>query len=1106
MMLKSRLLRTGSILACVAFHCIPHGVSQIAAGALNGTVTDSTGASIPKATVAVGSSESGFQRHVITSEAGTYTIPDLLPGNYSLTVDAVGFKRAIVPKISLFVGQTSTQNFQLQVGSEEQEVTVSAQAPLLNTTNGQLGTVVTGTLMTQLPLNGRNVMQLNLLSPGAITDKGGNTSNAASLSPATVTFSVNGQQSDYNLYLLDGVQIKDWQHGTDMFNPSVDAIGEFQTTTSNYSAAYGSESAAQINLLVKAGTNTFHGTVFEYLRNDVLNARNFFQPVGSPAPFKRNQFGGNLGGPVRIPHLYNGTNKTFFFFNYEGFRQVKRVPETGYFPTQEQLSGDLSSLVTPATPLLNPFNGQPFAGNVIPSNMIRPATLEGFLGTGIGTGPWVPVQNASLAGVNYINNSPLTYFANQYIARIDQNISDKTLLYGHFAYNKDSKQDPNLNPNWFITEGSETYSAAGHLVHVFSPDIVGEIGGGYTHFFQNFVQSTAGKVDITNAILKIAGNATIPDSWGAPIWNVAGFNNMGETSAGPRLWFVNIIDLRPTATLTKGKHSLHVGLDFERVNEDFQEIFRTNGTWNYDGQFSGYSLADFLLGLPNTINSSPDPFSPNIWNSAFGPYFQDDWKITPNLTLNLGLRYEWVSVPFSHNHQSVSNVYFPPNNGVPELVIADTASAIKFRGVQATLFQGVPYVRASSVGLPKQLAFNDNGDISPRFGFAYRLPWSTSTVIRGGYGIFYGTDVQDNWVEAAVDPPFVRSNLTVLDSTNFAAFDPSDPYVNASASAAQVFGNQIKHHLGTTQEWNLTLEQTRWDTLFSVAYVGNDSTHLADLSDPNQAIPGPGDITARRQWPSTGVLYIGGTEGIGNYNALQTKAQHRYTNGLEFLASYTWSKTFDTSDGSFVGEGQSGFDTQNLLDPKSEYSLAAQHVGQAFTFSSVYDLPFGKNKRFVNHGGLASVVIGGWQVNGVTSVISGSPYTVSQGSNGANTDVGNFSPDQNGNPNTGPKTVAEFFNTAVFSVNSPTNGVYRFGSARRNAVIGPGTVDTDFSLYKNIPLGERGQLQFRTEFFNLFNHPIFGQPGVVFGTPSFGTLSSTAIDNREIQFALRASF
>ena len=1095
--------------ACIGFLSVPVCVAQVAFSILNGTVTDPSGASVAGAKISVTSVGQGFTRNIETSSTGFYNVPDLPPGNYSVMVEAKGFETINLPQITLFVGRISTQNFRLKVGAQSQSVNVTAQAPLLNTTNGELGTVVTAKLMTQLPLNGRNFMQLNLLSPGAIVDKtgSGSTSAALSLSPSAVSVSVNGQMSDYNMFLLDGLEIKDWEGGTSMFDPSVDAVEEFQTTTGNYSAEFGAEAAAQINLLIKSGTSNLHGTAWEYFRNTVLNAQNYFQPAGVTAPFNRNQFGANLGGPVYLPRFYEAKNKTFFFFNYEGYRQARQVTETGLFPTPAQLGGNLSSLVPAGSSLKNPFTGQPFAGNTIQSNMIRPSTLETFLTTGVGKGPWIPAPNASKPGINYINDSPSDYFANQYIARVDHNMSNKTSMYVHFTYAKESRLDPNLNPSWSYTEDTNTITAAGHFLRIFTPNFLFDVGAGYTRYFQDEIQSTAGKNNITNAVLGIRGNSPLPASWGAPVWSVAGFSALGETSFGPRRWYVNIFDLQPGFSLINGSHSMHFGMGFQRTNEDFQEIFKTNGTWSFTGQFTGNSLGDFLLGLPLNVSSSPDPFAPDMFNSTIGPYFQDDWKVTSNLVLNLGLRYEWAGIPLSHNHRSIANLNFPAGGAVPSLVVANDASAIKFGGVQATLFTGVPFVRASSVQLPEQLAFNDYTDFSPRVGLAYTWPGQENTVVRGGYGVFYGKDIQDKWVEASIDPPFVRSNLTVVDSTNLMTFDPTNPYANSTtASAAQIFGNQVHQRMGRTQEWNLSLERTQRDTLFSIGYVGSKSDNLIDLEDPNQAVPGPGTVASRRKWPTQGVLDVAGENGIANYHSLQAKAQRRYTSGLEFLVSYTWGRALNTSDGSFVGEGGRGSDTQNLLNPRSEYGLAAQDMGQAFSGSFIYDLPFGRDKRFLDQGGLSAAILGGWQANGIVRVASGSPFTITQSTNGANTDVGAFRPNTVGNPRLSNRTVAKYFNTSAFVVNAPIGGVYQFGTTGRNTVFGPGTVETDFSLYRNIAVKERWQTQFRAEAFNVFNHPIFSNPGAVLGTSSFGIITSTAVDGREIQFALRLSF
>ena len=391
----------------------------------------------------------------------------------------------------------------------------------------------------------------------------------------------------------------------------------------------GAESAAQINLLVKSDTNNLHGMVWEYLRDNVLNAQDYFHPAGTSAPSKRHQFGGNIGGPVYIPRIYKGINKIFFFLTYEDFRQPKQVPKTGYYPRQAQPQGDLSGLVPSGQTLTNPITGLPYPGNVIPSNAIRPATLEGFLASGIGKGSWIPAANTNLPGFTYTNVNPYNYIANQYIAQVDQNIGSKSSMYGHVTYNNETRIGPNLKPSWFGTEGMNTYTGAGHFVHSFSPNLVLDVGLDYTHSYQNEVQSTAVKNDMTDSILGIHGNATLPGSWGAPVWNIAGFANIGQTNFGPRLWLSNSGDVRPAISLEMGRHSLPFRMDIQRVNEDVQEIFRTNGIWNYRS-VTANSLGDFLIGPPNNVNSSPDPFFFDLFNTTLAHTFRMTGNLHPS--------------------------------------------------------------------------------------------------------------------------------------------------------------------------------------------------------------------------------------------------------------------------------------------------------------------------------------------------------------------------------------------------------------------------------------------------------------------------------------------
>jgi len=1096
-----------------AFFCTGICQAQISSSALNGTITDATGSVVPKASVTVTSTSTGFARSVVASDGGAYAVSDIPPGVYEVSAEAAGFKKAVVSDVRLYVGQTATTDIHLEIGQVTESVAVTATSQLLQESSSQVGTVIEGKLLTDIPLNGRNFLQLNLLSPGVTRSKNSNTFDAVQINPTATSFNVNGQRGDYNLYLLDGATIKEYQHGSNTFSPSVDGVQEFQTTTSNYSAAFGAEAGAQVNLVTRSGSNAFHGGVYEFVRNNKFDANNFFSQTAGAPPFKRNQFGGTLGGPIRIPKIYNGKDRTFFFVSSEFFREVKNIPQQGNYPTPAQFGGDLSGLVPSGARLIDPLSGAPFPNNAIPQNRM-PSTLLPFLQTGIGKGPWIPAPNSGVPGFDFFRDDTRRFNDDQLMFRIDHRIGDKNFLYGRYAFNDGLLRNPNLNPNWNLQQGNRGQTAAGHYSRTLGPSTLLEVTAGYSRFRQNEAVTTAFQNDITNQILKIKGMATVPDSWGSPVWTVTGFSNLGEVHYGPRRWQLEIYEWHPALTMTKGRHNLHFGMEFKRHLDNFDEIFRTNGIWSFDGRFTGQPLGDFLLGLPASVNSSPDPFFPLMRYTALAPYFQDDWKITSNLTINLGLRYEWTGVPQSSN-RSISDLYFGPNNASPQLVVSDGAGPITYQGVKQTLFTGIPFVQASSVGLPAALAFNSNLNFAPRFGFAYRVPGLSNTVVRGGYGLFFQRDIVDKWVEASVNPPFVRSANTVLDQSNFQQFNWFDPTKGASAASAQVFANGSDYRPALLQAWNFSVERSMWGTLFSAAYVGNKAQHLSNIYQPNQPRPGPGALQARRRWPDWGTLYLADYDGNSDYHSGQLKVQKPFSRGFTMLLGYTWSKGLDDTGGTFVGEGDRGNAFADSYNMKAEKGLSAQDIRHRFVLSYVYELPFGKGKPFLHHAGAANVLFGGWQLNGITSFQSGSPFTVTQTFNGANTSGGQNRPDEVGNPNdlshSRPRgqQVSQFFDTAAFKENRPAdlvNGPFRFGSAGRHIVIGPGIANWDFATYKDFRFTEQRRLQFRAEFFNIFNRPIFAQPGATFGTPQFGRISATSVDSREIQFAAKLYF
>lgn len=1083
--------------------------TQRSTSALRGTITDPTGGVVPGAKVELRSESEGYRRTSSANSVGAYFFTDLTPGVYDVYVEAAGFKKAVIEGITLYVGQTMVQDFRLEVGETTQTVSVKGNAPLLDQTNATVGTIIESKVITELPLNGRNFLQLPLLSPGASFDKNSNTMDAVQINPTARSFNMEGERGDYNLFTLDGTLITEWQHGSNTFSPSVDAVQEFQAAGSNYSAALGTESAAQVNLVTKSGTNQFHGDIYEFLRNTGLNARNFFSPTVSP--FHRNQFGGTLGGPFMLTKVYNGRDRSFFFASYEGYRESKSIPLLGNYPTPVQLAGDLSTLATPGNPVINPATGQPFPGNIIPQSDM-PAHLESFLQNGIGKGPWLPAPNSTTPGFDFFRTDNELFRNDQFIVRFDQKVGSKAFMYGRYAFNNANLTNPNLNPNWHYIQQNRAQSAAYHVATPFKPNLLFEFTFGWSRFHQNEYYTTAFKNNIVKE-LGIQGLSTLPDAWGAPSWGVSGYSGFGEVGSAPRRWEPDSIEFHPAFSWIKGRHTLRFGSDIYRVFHTFPEVLVPDGSFGFNGQFSGYPLADFLLGLPQSVNVSTTPFDAQLRYTIFDGYFEDDWNVTPRLALNLGVRYELDGVPFSNN-RSMSNLYLGPNGALPQVYVSPGYGPITFEGQKQTLLPNMPVVLANSINLPNSLVRKSDTDFAPRFGFAYTLPRVSNTVLRGGFGLFYERDTDNAFGDLALNPPFIYSVIYTLNQSNIGQFNWFNPGVLGSASPFGYFTMSDVYRLPRTYQYNLTLEHTHWGALFSLAYVGSVSDHLADMEFPNQALPGPGSITARQPWPTGPFFFYQNWDGIGNYNTLQVKFQKPFAHGFTLISGYTWSKAMDNTGGNFVGEGERSGSVQNAFDRAADYGLASQDAPQRFTAGYVYELPVGSGKRFLNRGGAVSELLGGWQINGVTTLQSGNPVFIGQACNRANTNAGVMRPTLLHNPNdlpggrsTGQK-VAEWFDTSAFLNYCPgPNGPFNFGNAGRNIVLGPGINDWDFGLYKRIPIqGESKYFEFRTEAFNIFNHPIFAQPGHTAGTPQFGKIAGIPIDPREIQFALKSYF
>jgi hypothetical protein len=1054
-----------------------------------GTVRDTTGAVLASVDITLTNTETGETRRTTTNAMGQYAIPNVKAAVYQLVAEKQGFQRQVLERLTLEVELLRTVDVVLSVGSLTDEVTVVSSSPALQTTESAVSTLFETKVVNELPLNGRNFLQLQLLAPGVTLGRPGTFSvvqiAAQNTSIGGGNFSVNGMRDVYNDYLLDGVSFKDWIHGTNGMNPSVDAIQEFRTQTSNYSAEFGANAGGLVNMLTKSGTNLFHGTAYEFLRHDLFDAKNFFtnRAGEDKPPLRRNQFGGTLGGPVL-------QNKTFFFGSYEGFRERRATTLIGTFPTEKMHVGDFSELLTLPDPVVihDPATGLPYPGNVIPADQVL-AVMPGYLNL------YVPLPNRSGLVSNNVVEGTRTNSTDQFIGRVDQVFGNNTQFFARYAHNTIEDEPPTSNANFFATQNNRDDNLSTQVTRTLSPTTILEMRFGYNRFKQIVNQNRAFTTpNIAAEVLQITGVATDPAASNAPAFIVPGYDGVSGAPSSPRSWFSDRYEGQGSISLVRGGHLLRAGVHVVHHRETFPEIIIPNGLYVFDGTFTGHSMADMLLGIPGTFLLSPELFDPQFRQTEVMPWVQDDWRVTSKLTLNLGLRYERRPWPVSANN-TISNIVLPRGGGEASVVLSGPCVPdLPVRRCETSL----PTATASN---RSTLGGTDSNNFAPRIGFAYKLGDGDRTVVRGSYGIFYQPEPFNQFVFLSINPPFISFYNRFNNASNYQSWDWYNPTAGLPAGGIQftyIPADSVTPYL---QAWSLGIQQEIAGNVIDVTYVGNKDSHLWARTWPNQPPPGPGDIDARR--PYTNVSTVAGNEPIGSssYNGLQLRGQRRFSRGLAFIASYTWSKAITDSQlaetGAFVPDLQ---DTRNRRANRGLWSADTRH---RFTLSVLYELPFGRDKRFASDAsGVLGVIVSGWQLGGIATIQTGQPLTVTLPFDNPNVGEGAKLPNLVGDPNNGPQTVEKFFNTEAFEVPEQ----FTFGNAGIGTVTGPGINTVDLSLVKNIRLTERVRLQFRCEAFNAFNHLVMGDPVTDFGTPLFGQVTSTRLDNRELQFALRLEF
>ena len=1080
-------------------------LGQTATAELSGSVTDSTGAAVANARITATNPSTSFSREVRTNQSGAYLFTILQPGVYNLAAEAPGFRKTVQNNIELQVNQRADVDIQMQLGQLTETVEVTGAAPLLEAESSTLGTVVNSQLTAELPLNGRNFVQLATLSPG-VNGTGYSVSGTIMSGtrpddrrPGTEIFS-NGNREGSNDFLFDGLDDNDRLTLSIVYRPGVDAIREFKVQTNLFSADQGRNSGAVVDVVTKSGTNDWHGSAFEFLRNSAMDARAYFNAKGTPFPsFRYNQYGGSFGGPIEVPKLYNGKNKTFFFVDYEGFRRTSQQLLVFSVPTAAMRQGNFSALPvkiydpTLTTPSGSSYTRTPFDGNMIPASRFDSVTAKMVNA--------YPLPQTSALTNNYTSNMSQQQSWDQGDIRIDQNLGSKDTFFARYSIQHTNTIVPPTYPPTTIagishplmlgdeasfagTSFQPVQHAAAAYTHIFSPTLINDVRIGFNRYRDDYTLAGTTSSEPLGVELGIANSNPNALQTGLPIFSPASYEGIGMSRSLPIYRRENTFEELDNVTWTKGSHAIKFGVDVRRRQITEYQTNRGNGRFNFSTGFtahpgvnSGDSIASMLLGYPTLYEQDYLLVWPGIRGIETGLYFADDWRISKKLTLNLGLRWEYYS-PYSE----VANRWANFNPTTAKLMIAGQ--------------NGV----GSTAGLD-----GDWKDFAPRLGFAYQA--LSHTVIRGGVGLFYNPNGNGGALlrfdrQLPFGPVLSISPGDQVLGPRVSNGFPATPTINlavANNPSGNVIGVPGNFKQAYAEQYNLTIEHEvrPISTLFKFAYVGNLGRRLGTGWNPNQAVPGSGATLLRRPFynliPTIGDINYYTSDGLSNYQAFQFSAEKRLSRGLTGLIGYTWSHSIDDVATDFGGG------TGTPQDPRCRFcdrGNSAFDIRHRLTVSLTFQLPGFRT------GGLRGTLLGGWQINGVLQAQTGLPYTPQLANTTVNTGTASR-PDRiaSGDLSSG-QNIHHWFDQTAFT--TPAQFVY--GNAGRDILFGPGRTNVDASLFKDFRPVERMTVQFRAESFNLFNHPQFGQPNATIGSGAVGTITSTVGNPRQMQVALKLMF
>jgi hypothetical protein len=1120
---------------------------------LTGQITDTSGASIPGALVTVSDAQRGTKTTVRTDERGNYTIPELPPGDhYQITIGKQGFKETVQNDVSLQVAQSAKINLTINVGDVNQSITVSSAPPQLDTQTSSMGQVITGQTVENLPLNGRSTFRLIALTPGVTFSQSayGQFGDVAVNSTWDTNFSINGGRAQSNEILIDGVPSSAGFFDQITTLPTVDDTQEFKVESNNLSAQYGRYAGGVINVTTKGGTNQYHGNIYDFVRNSAFDANDWFNKrAGNPrAPFRMNQYGGTIGGPLSIPHLYHARDRTFFFGSYQGTRRLKGSTFITTVPTAAQRNGDFTGLPT----IYNPYSTDPttkirtaFPNNKIPQNLIDPVAQK--------IAAYYPMPNTGPAGAttnNYISNAPTILSQDVASLRIDQNVTQKYHLVGRYAYSRTPLTQPNTfnnvaSPNASAT-GTTTFtnqSFAFDNLYVFSSTLLMNVNYGFARWYQirqtlsyGFDNSTLGFPSslVDQITIPMFPAVTIGGGYSS-LANQSYLNNGNDSHA-----------LLVSFTKLLGRHNISFGVDGRMHRINFFNVNNSGGTYNFaiaqtqgpvaTSATNGNAFASFMLGFGNS-GSMPIGSGVEMQNFYGAVYVQDDFRLTQKLTLNLGLRYDGES-PYLDRHNELN--YFDPN-------VASPAANSSFPSLQGGL------VFAATNGTPRNVYTRQHNNVAPRVGFAFS-PQSTTSV-RGGFGISYAPlEISNNAV--GFSPSLGYASSTSWNTSNDGGQTPANllrnpfpqglvqPSTNSLGAATQL-GQTLTvwaHNPSTpySLQWNFDVQQQFPSSiLFDIGYSGSRGEHLTGTFDRNTLDPKylslgnalttqvanpfkpyvsigtlANATVAQRQlllpYPQfLSVQEVNNPYGASTYHSLQTKLVKRMSNGVTFLVAYTWSKLISNVNAQNAPIGTTdNTGVQNYYDLRAERAVSELDQPHNLVVNGVVELPFGQGKRFLGSiNSTANKFVGGWKMTSILTEQSGFPLTLTAPGVGAGTRpnlVPGVDPVVHGS-RSNQQRVQSWFNKAAFV----TPPAYTFGTVGRTfaTVRGPGLQNLDASLEKETRF-EKVSTEFRAEFFNVTNTPHFSMPDMGVQDGGFGTITSVVPSppQREIQFALKISF